>query len=257
MTTSRTTTAAIPAVSTLLKPLAKKAVAAAVALGLSAGIAPLASAADFSVKIVNLTGGFWYTPFLVAAHDSNTRLFTAGETASANIQAMAEGGDISGLVTDLTALNATIQANPAGGPLGPGMSTTTDLNTDNTQNTNLSVVAMLLPTNDAFMGLNGITIPTAPGIYSWDVVAYDAGTEANNELLVPGAGGAPGVLGIPADPGGNSGTGGTGVPTTEIDKVHIHRNALGDMDATGGRSDLNAGIHRWLNPVARVIVTVR
>ena len=39
--------------------------------------------------------------------------------------------------------------------------------------------------------------------------------------------------------------------------VHIHRNTLGDTDPTGGVSDLDSTVHRWLNPVVRVVVTVR
>ena len=152
-------------------------------------------AADLSIRIVNLTNGIYYTPFLVAAHTDDSRLFSTGQAASASLQAMAEGGDISGLVGDLTAIDATIVENPAGGLLAPTESVTTTLNTDGTDNVRLSVVAMLLPTNDAFMGLNAVTIPTEPGTYVYNVPAYDAGTEANDEIV--NGGGAPGVPGIP------------------------------------------------------------
>ena len=64
--------------------------------------------------------------------------------------------------------------------------------------------------------------------------------------------------GIPAAPGGDGGTGGSGVPATESNMtVHIHRGSLGDTDSTGGASDLNSTIHRWLNPVAKVELTVQ
>ncbi len=216
----------------------------------------VASAADFNVRIINLTNGIWYTPFLVAAHPVGTSLFTTGQPASASLQAMAEGGDISGLVMDLQALGATIAENPAGGLLPPAMSANVDLNTDSTSNVLLSVVAMLLPTNDAFAGLNSISIPTDPGTYMFDLPAYDAGTEANDELVT--GGGMPGVAGIPADPGGLTGTGGTGAAAADANtNVHIHRNTLGDTDAVAGTSDLDSRVHRWLNPVVRVVVTVQ
>ncbi|MEM7765755.1 MAG: spondin domain-containing protein [Pseudomonadota bacterium] len=215
-----------------------------------------AQATDFNVEIVNLTSGIYYTPFLVAAHTEGSRLFSVGQPASAGLQEMAEGGGLDGLVATLTGIGATIETNPAGGVMAPGGRTDVDLNTDGTANVRLSVVAMLLPTNDAFMGLNAITIPTEPGVYTYNVNAYDAGTEANDEVL--NGGGAPGVPGMPADPGGLAGSGGTGVQTgAESPTVHIHRNALGDTDPTGGASDLDSTVHRWLNPVARVIVTVR
>ncbi len=220
--------------------------------------ASAASAADINVRIVNLTNGIWYTPFMVAAHTDDSRLFTTGMPASASIQAMAEGGTLAGLETDLTAIGATFVANPAGGLLPPAMETDTDLNTDGTDNVRLSVVAMLLPTNDAFMGLNAVTIPAEPGVYVFNVPAYDAGTEANDEILNAPAGGAPGVAGMPGDPGGLAGSGGSGAAGADANaNVHIHRNTLGDTDGTGGTSDLDSRVHRWLNPVARVIVTVR
>ena len=223
----------------------------------AATLAPLPShATDFNVEIINLSNAIWYTPFLVTAHPQGTSLFTVGQPASAGLQAMAEGGDISGLVTDLQGLGATIAADPAGGLLPPAMRTNVDLNTDGTTNELLSVVAMLLPTNDAFAGLNSIQIPTEPGRYVFNVPAYDAGTEANDELLT--GGGMPGAAGMPADPGGLAGTGGTGAAGPDANTtVHIHRNSLGDTDPNGGASDLDSRVHRWLNPVIRVVVTVR
>ena len=101
-----------------------------------------ANAADINVRIVNLTNGIYFTPFLVAVHPAGSSLFTTGQPASANLQMMAEGGNIAGLVTDMQALGATISDNPAGGLLGPAASTNVDLNTDGTSNVMLSVVAM-------------------------------------------------------------------------------------------------------------------
>lgn len=218
--------------------------------------AQTASAVDFNVRIINLSNGIYYTPFLVAAHPAGTSIFTVGQPASANLQAMAEGGDISGLVTDLQGLGAAVAENPAGGLLAPASETSVDLNTDGTSNELLTIVAMLLPTNDAFAGLNAVQIPTEPGTYVYDVPAYDAGTEANDELLT--GGGAPGAAGVPADPGMLAGTGGTGAAAADANpNVHIHRGTLGDLDAAGGVSDLDSSVHRWLNPVIRVVVTVR
>ncbi|MCH9696243.1 MAG: spondin domain-containing protein [Gammaproteobacteria bacterium] len=234
-----------------MKSLAKGALASIALFSIGS-----ANAADINVRIENLTNSIYYTPFLVAAHPDGTSLFTSGQPASANLQAMAEGGDISGLVIDLQGLGATIAENPAGGLLAPATSTNVDINTDGTQNTLLSAVAMLLPTNDAFAGLNSIVIPTDPGTYVYNVSAYDAGTEANDELIT--GGGAPGAPGIPADPSGASGTGGTGAATADANtNVHIHRGSLGDTDNAAGASDLDSRVHRWLNPVVRVTVTVR
>ena len=233
----------------------KKLLSVAVAAAIMSGV-PAAHAAQLDVEITNLTNGIWFTPFLVAAHPDGSQIFTVGQPASANLQAMAEGGDISGLSADLNGVGATIMENPAGGLLAPGMSAVASLDTDGTSNDLLTVVAMLLPTNDAFSALNGVTIPTEPGTYVYNLPAYDAGTEANDELIT--GGGAPGVPGIPADPTMMAGTGGTGVAGADANSnVHIHRNNLGDTDPNGGASDLDSRAHRWLNPVLRVVVTVQ
>jgi hypothetical protein len=227
--------------------------AALIAASFSA--APSANAVDFDVQITNLSNGIYFTPFLIAAHPAGNNLFMVGQPASANLQAMAEGGSIAGLSADVTALGATVVENPAGGLLAPATSTTFNVNTDGTSNDRLSLVAMLLPTNDAFAGLNALEIPTEPGVYTFDVPAYDAGTEANDELLT--GGGAPGAAGMPADPGGLAGTGGSGAAGADANpNVHIHRGSLGDTDAAAGTSDLDSGVHRWLNPVIRITITV-
>jgi len=212
-------------------------------------------AAEIDVKIVNNTGANLFTPLLVTTHSHSTSLFKTGEAASASLQAMAEGGNIAHLVDDLSAESANIVENPAAGLLNAGKETSTTIMTDPSHDS-LSIVAMILPTNDGFIALNNWIVPKKPGVYKVTLNAYDAGTEANDELIT--GGGAPGVAGIPGDPNGNAGTGGTGIVGAEAEGfVHIHRGVLGDTDATGGASDLDATKHRWLNPVATAIITVK
>jgi len=213
------------------------------------------NAQDLSITVTNLTHGMAFTPVLAAAHDASGNLFDVGASASANLQAMAEGGALTGLQSDLDTISATHTS--ASAPLMAGSSVALSLNTDAAPaNTKLSVVAMLLPTNDGFIGLDAVDIPVAAGTYTFYLNAYDAGTEANDELIT--GGGAPGVAGIPGDPGGLAGAGATvGVAGADSNSnVHIHRGAIGDDNASGGNSDLDNSVHRWLNPVARVTVVV-
>lgn len=226
-------------------------------LGLAASLFSTGAAAQmFSVEITNLTHGTHFTPLLVAAHDEQTHLFKEGMAASDHLQAMAEGGDLSGLITDLAGVSATYMENPAAGLLAPGHSVSTDLDTTATGNSMLSVVAMLLPTNDGFVGVDSLEIPVIPGTYTYYLNAYDAGTEANDEII--NGAGAPNMAGVPAAPNGDGGTGATGLAGADSnDTVHIHRGVLGDTDTTGGASDLDSRIHRWLNPVAKLVVTVQ
>lgn len=212
-------------------------------------------AAELNVTVQNLTQGIYFTPILVSAHSSDASLFELGDTASTELQAMAEGGDISGLVSITDSLSANNLTNPAEGLLAPAQSTQGMLSTDD-GNTVLSIVAMMLPTNDGFIGLDNWMIPTEAGTYTVYLNAYDAGTEANDEVR---GSGMPGMAGFPV-PGPLApllGEGGTGLNATIANAtVHIHPGNIGDDDESGGVSDVNNTVQRWLNPVAKVTIVV-
>lgn len=228
-------------------------------------------AQELEITVSNLTHGVYFTPLLIAAHDTNTFAFHSGTEASIELATLAEGGNPVPLKTLLDDANANTVANPVaaeaaagtiddlpeGNPgfLAPGASTSLELSTTD-ENNRLSLTAMILPTNDGFVGLDSWKIPTEAGTYTINLNAYDAGTEANDEIV--NGGGALGVAGIPGCPGGLCGENGTGVTSVESNtKVHIHRNTLGDNQLDGGISDLANGAHRWLNPVARITITVK
>ncbi|WP_432459795.1 MULTISPECIES: spondin domain-containing protein [unclassified Agarivorans] len=218
-------------------------------------VSSLSHAAMLDVKITNLTQGIYFTPLLVTAHAADSHLFEVGQAASSALQAMAEGGDISGLVSIADGIAAVSVQNPASGLLAPtSQAMLSDMDTG--ANTQLSIVAMMLPTNDGFVGIDSWQIPSEAGTYTFYMNAYDAGTEANDEII--NGGGAPGTPGIPADPGMHGGTGASGVTTVSSNSnIHIHPGNVGDSDASGGISDVDSRIHRWLNPVAKVQVTVK
>jgi len=224
-------------------------------VGLLASISVNANAAQWDVSITNLTHGNYFTPLLVTAHDSGSHLFEVGMAASGSLQAMAECGDLSGLLGTYPADADTIE-NPAAGLMNPGATATAMIDTSTTGNTYLSIVAMVLPTNDAFVGLDSLHVPMAAGTYTYYLNAYDAGTEANDEVLDT-SGCVAGMPGIPGGPGGDTGMNGTGVAGADTNTtVHVHRGILGDTNSTGGASDLDSTIHRWQNPVAKVVITV-
>lgn len=213
-------------------------------------------AQELSITVTNLTQGLHFTPVITAAHTSENNLFMASAMASIELQAMAEGGDISGLVSLLTNADANINENPAMGLLAPTMSASFTL-TNDSANTHLSLAAMVLPSNDGFVGLDSWAIPEEAGTYTIFLNAYDAGTEANNELR---GSGAPGEAGMPVPPPLEAliGMNGTGVTDMESNsKVHIHRGSLGDSDMSAGTSDINNSVQRWLNPVAKLTITVQ
>ncbi|MDR9827281.1 spondin domain-containing protein [Vibrio sp. FNV 38] len=203
-------------------------------------------AAELEITITNATKGIYFTPLIVAAHSDDLYMFRTGETASTELEVMAEGGDISGLSSVIGNAGGVVVENPAGGILDPGMSTSFDL--DSGSMGYLSLSAMLLPTNDGFVGLDNWLIPTEAGTYQASLYGYDAGTEANDELAGS----------MPNPPFITFGSGATGVELTVAnDKVHIHPGNLGDSDTSGGISDLDSGSHRWLNPVATITIVVK
>jgi len=214
--------------------------------------------ATWEVSVTNLTHGNHFTPLLLTAHSHDTHLFKVGEAASTAIEHMAECGHLDPLLatTEVGAADADTIANPAGGLLAPSASTTATLSTSENH---LSIVAMVLPTNDAFVGMESQHIPDAMGTYTYYLNAYDAGTEQNDEVLMTSGDCTYTDNGMmPGAPGGDNDTGGTGVATADSNTmIHIHRGVLGESEATGaGKSDLRSTIHRWQNPVAKVTVKV-
>lgn len=227
----------------------------AVAIAASMLLSTSALARDIRVEITNLTDATFFTPVLVAAMERDTHLFEAGSEASDSLQAMAEGGELSGLIDEVVDAGGIYMVTPDDELLGPGEQTSVELDVRGRRHASLSIAAMVLPSNDGFVGLDALEIPRKHGRHVYYLNAYDAGTELNDEII--NGGGAPGVPGIPADPGGHGGIYASGADAgTENPKVHIHPGILGDTDPTGGPSDLDSRIHRWMNPVAKVVIEV-
>lgn len=172
--------------------------AARFALALSLVFAGVAQAADVRVTITNNAGadGTIITPLWVGFHDGTFDTFEPGSAASAELEALAEGGDTSGL----SALFAGAGVDGTlGGAIGPGASISGEftLATDGSNNF-LSFAAMLLPTADWFIANNNPQAVSIAGILdgtfsnaSFDIIrAYDAGTEINDFDTAPtGSGG--------------------------------------------------------------------
>jgi hypothetical protein len=218
---------------------------------------PSLFAATYKIEVQNLTRGVYFAPLLISAHPATAKLFTSGMPASSNIQSVAERGDIAGITADMMGVAAKSVVNPADGLLNPGATTMANLGDPGAANTNLTVIGMMVPSNDGFIALNNIALPTNAGTYVYMVNGYDAGTEGNDEIRGSGAHGMVG-FGVPAPIDAMVGHGGVGIPgVTAEGFIHIHPGHIGDQDKTAGTSDLDASIHRWLNPVARVIVTVQ
>ncbi len=231
----------------------KKSIALAIAAS-AMSLGSQANAAEFEVTITNLTSGVYFTPVIVSAHSPDVAMFNLATHASPELQAIAEGGDISSMAALLESVGASVGNSE--GLLAPGATATVTVNSSDI-NSVLSLSSMLLPTNDGFMGLNSIALHNNGGETSYYFArGYDAGTEGNDELVGSGAPGEPGFPAPPPVVASGTGTGGTGIHVEAEGFITVHRGVLGDLDPNGGPSDINAAVHRWNNPVARIGVTM-
>jgi len=216
----------------------------ALTLALLTGAMLLTVAADsafaqtYRVTITNLTKGQTFTPVLLATHSPTVRLFAPGTTASSQLQAIAEEGDTTTMAALLRGMTADVrEVVVAAGLQTPAVSATFQIAAGGTA-TRISIVSMLIPTNDAFMGLSSMMLPTTFDPVVVDLLAYDSGTEINDELCasIPGPNfmecGGPGSGGKPAR--------GEGAIT-----VHNGMHGVGQM---------NRALRDWRGPVARVTI---
>jgi Spondin_N len=192
----------------------------------------------FEVTVTNLTRGQQFTPILVASHRAGVLLFELGEAATPSLQTLAEEGDVAPLSAELIANPDVLEVTNSGALLDPGASVSIRVRTQGNFNA-VSVAAMLIPTNDGFFALNGARIAPDVWMRSFTSVAYDAGSERNDETCAS-------IPGPFFDECGGPGTG--GMPSTDQEGyVHVHAGIHGVGDMVAADRD-------WRNPVARIVV---
>lgn len=202
---------------------------------------PPPSNAVFEVSAVNLTLGQPLSPLAVIAHDGSFRAFMVGEAASAGLEVLAEGGDNGAFLDEVEGRSEASGA----APIGPGATNTIELelDSDDTAGALITVMTMLVNTNDAFTGLNAVDVSAmAVGdSFTRSTIVYDAGTEANSE--------AAGTIPGPAD----GGEGFNAARDDLADQVTMHSGVVTSDD--GLTSSVLNQMHRFDNPVARFTVT--
>ena len=162
---------------------------AALVAAMASSISATAAASSYEVRVINLTNGMHFTPLILATHSPSAQMFSAGTAASPQMQAIAEGGDTSGMAALLESTGATVVTGD--GLLAPGGTATFMIDDD--EGGVFSMSGMLLPTNDGFAGVSSAALPTAAGArVILNVPGYDAGTEANDEVVGSGAPGEAG-----------------------------------------------------------------
>lgn len=211
-----------------------KSTATVVALSAFIGQAQAADggARHYTVSITNITKNILFTPMLATTHHNTAPLFHVGEPASEAVVKIAEGGDTSMLTQALEASDRVHTVSNAAAPLHPGETVELQVQS-NKYHDRVSVMGMLLPTNDALVALRSAKLPNK-GKQTYYAHAYDAGSEMNDELCVsipgPQCGGAPFS---PEDHGEGY--------------IYPH-------PGIHGEGDLSIKQYQWQGPVAKVVV---
>lgn len=124
---------------------------AAIALGVQPARADLI---DVTVTVENLAPvrGVSFAPLRVGFHNGSYDAFNNGQTPSAAIISIAEGGSGSDWFPAFAAVDPTATLGSVGGALLPGLSASNTFRIDSTLNPFFTFASMLLPSNDLFIG---------------------------------------------------------------------------------------------------------
>ena len=228
-------------------------VLAAMAFASSVSADSGASKVTYEVTIENLTYGQPFSVPVAATHRKSIRMFTVGELASAELEAMAEVGDQvpmfellddSRMVTEAIDVGVPLIPKGAFVPALPFLSDVVSFEIEARPGDRFSLASMLVCTNDGVTGLDAVKLPKqGESVFLLD--GYDAGTEENIEEseYISDPCGLPGLLPFPGGFDGND-----EVDTGPREPVRLHPGIVGDGDLTPG--------HGWQDPVAKVTITV-
>ncbi len=211
-------------------------VLATAVIALAAGTAKADAMWTYEVTVTNITYQQQFTPVLLATHEPSIAIFDLGAAASGGLRTLAEEGNVAPLKSALDSSPVVKETVAGNSLLNPGKSVTFRIQ-GNPWRHRLSVAAMLIPTNDAFMALNSVALPLSSSSM-FMATAYDSGTEVNDELCtsIPGP-----MFAECGGPGGGAQVGGG------EGFVHVHR-------GIHGVGNLIAANRDWRNPVAKVTI---
>ncbi|MEO5616999.1 MAG: spondin domain-containing protein [Candidatus Eisenbacteria bacterium] len=173
------------------------------------------------------------SPTLVLLHDGSVDLFTVGERANQSVIDVAEDAIGSTGIATYSGDQGVGFAGYLGSPTPPGQSQSFEV-TAQARFHQVSLVTMLVNTNDGFTGLDAVQLSGPSHVYL--TKAYDAGSEINDQLRAS----------IPGPCCGDSGRHGT----DESEVIRHHRGIL------SGVGDLSPETWGWPvdSPVARITI---
>ena len=186
----------------------------------------------YKITLTNITPGQPIAPIMVATHRAGMSFFQVGETPPAELANLAEAGDGHPMADKLSTMKGVTEASVGTTGTPPGGSSSVVITAN--EGDHLSLGAMLGNTNDAFVALTDVQLPSGKHAKRYMAPAYDAGTETNDELCATVPGPACGGEALsPSDSGEGF--------------VSIHNGIHG----IGG---LSAAELDWRNPVAKIVI---
>ena len=199
---------------------------------------PIPVTYSYQITVSNLTYSQPMSPIAVILHDEG-QFWSIGMPASAALENLAESGDNSELLADSQVLAGISGA----GLLMPGMSETIDISLVDNMPDLISIATMLVNTNDAFTGINAISLSnlSVDESISFTTSSYDSGTEKNTEMMST----------IPGPASGGTGEGYNEL-RDDLDKVAMHPGVV-TMD-DGLASSALTQAHKFDNPTLKIVV---
>ncbi len=196
-----------------------------------------AGARSYEIILENLTPATGagasqpFSPPVLAVHDPSVRVFRLGRPASEELALIAEDAINAPLVDKLRMSSHVSEVVEGDGVVLPGSSDSWMVTTMAGQR-HLSLVFILVNTNDGFGGVNALRLPLRGEIVRY-IHALDAGSEENTELAAH-------------IPGPCCGSPGAGVDTHERIRTHAGILGVGDLDPK---------VYGWSDPVAMLEIT--
>ena len=170
-------------------------------------VASVRSAATYSVTFQGtwttavtsggLPSGAHFTTLIGGVHNAGVTFLSEGGMASAGVESMAELGGTSTLATEVNRAkpNALTVLQGSGGNIGPTGSSTINPVTLTTDHPRVTLLSMVAPSPDWFVGVSGLSLLDAQGEWlasrALNLYPWDAGTEEGTEFSLSNAATSP------------------------------------------------------------------
>ena len=192
---------------------------------------------SYKITVSNLTYGQPMSPIVVAYHDMGTAIYKVGEKATVGLEKLAEGGDNSAFLSELSKQSFIAEYQSGTKLIKPSEKDTVIIESQKAEC--ISVASMFVNTNDGFVGINCVNVSQMK-VNDKKVAyltTYDAGTEANTETKET-------VAGLEGE-GFNSNR-------DDKDFISVHAGVITKDDGL-----LTSGLtqsHKWDNPSAFILI---